>query len=525
MTDILSALGPEPTDSVRPVPSPPKKSSLVGIQELLEQKRTMFSDDPNIIRAIEKMQLSISKIQSQEGFESKNIVEVENILITVQKLSGGNPANGDYLVKAQIRATALVIKMVAERVLPLCHGKVNNIWTIGEKETATHVYGTPRDDRLLPRIGESKQEAKLREELTTAADIKRKLKEKALLSLADEIKEQELQIANSIGMIPSDDQLELLAEEVEGQGKHEIAEKIRNQIGRATRNLSIDFEEVVDPEEKIHGRFTLKSEKASGDLEERLAGELLIEDPWSFGEQLLQGMVDLQNAGYAHGDLKAENILLYEQRLKIADFGKARLMQPSERKIYTGNARYEPPEGRMSLQGDVYSTGLLMIRILEKNFLTDESPTLVTITERTRKSISPEASRRGVEKFVSEHKDCPQTETTELKGMVTVFSRRALYSINTPSGEILSRAEEAIQTYIEALATKIDFSLRRTLITRGIVEPALTITIRAAIDPLKILLTRMTLSNPTKRPTMAEALATYKPIAASIHHLLTAPHQ
>lgn len=179
--------------------------------------------------------------------------------------------------------------------------------------------------------------------------------------------------------------------------------------------LAIEYEEL---NETIKGKAVFQVEKAECDGEDFVIGDVkdhsvTYQERFSIIEDILKGFATLNKMGYAYGDGKPENLLVYKDtdtqkyRAKIADFGKTQkiIFDDQGNEIpgqYSGNFRFCPPEGTLSTKADSWSTALIIIRLLEDPLL-DEGKPLVSIKSQNR-DIKAIKKRRGVEKYVTEHK-------------------------------------------------------------------------------------------------------------------------
>ena len=243
-------------------------------------------------------------------------------------------------------------------------------------------------------------------------------------------------------MIPQPGKQAALAEEAEKIAA--IRKKSQN-----SKNLAID----MTAEPLYKGEYTAK--ESNGDFSKILASNAIqnLEQALAYAHDLLNGLAELHEAGYAHGDLKPENVLEFEEGptsiLKLADFGKSKPLEKDESAIMMGNRRFSPPEQRVSFKGDVYGMGLMLIHIFE-----------MQSSERPEKSIESLLPRSRI---------------------FAIFARviSALFR-----GISLSKPQASIHAHINALT---------------------------GISPdLKSLLRDMTHDDPAKRPTAAEALERLK---------------
>ncbi len=146
-------------------------------------------------------------------------------------------------------------------------------------------------------------------------------------------------------------------------------------------------------------------------LEARLAreGRLFIPSALWIARQAVQGMLELQQAGFAHGDIKPANIfLLANGQVKLIDLGFARSVDDvgaaGLRGALTGTADYLAPETismerRNPVARDVYSLGVTLFRMLTGHlpFAADTIAHVVRLHRETRppalRRQCPEASR------------------------------------------------------------------------------------------------------------------------------------
>jgi serine/threonine protein kinase len=307
-----------------------------------------------------------------------------------------------------------------------------------------------------------------------------------------------------------------------------IMEFFKQDFIKNTVSENLALKQDVDRTVMIDGKYPIKTDLSSGDLETLLASSTGIK--WGdkpilaiqrqiknelnvitgYGFQFLNGIKHLHDAGFVHGDIKLENALVYRgpdkdangnliTHIKIADFGKAIPLNPEEDAMHFGNNRYTAPEGRLSQKSEVYSSAIALIRILEKDLISDKSGMItddILESDQRDPSMPVLEKRKGVEKFLTLNKDTFQTEVTFLKGKVKV-GLRALFSPNKKNyeGEKFVKAEKEIYRYIDILTQKMAQNYS--------IEPE-------KIKKLNELLKDMTKSNPDSRPTMEVVVKRYR---------------
>jgi eukaryotic-like serine/threonine-protein kinase len=103
-------------------------------------------------------------------------------------------------------------------------------------------------------------------------------------------------------------------------------------------------------------------------LAERLEKRIALNTALSYSEQLLEAIAFAHRHRIIHCDIKPENLILFSDgRLKLTDFGIAKVAQKTVRGSGTGTVGYMAPEqamGKPSLRSDVFSAGLVIYRML-----------------------------------------------------------------------------------------------------------------------------------------------------------------
>lgn len=319
--------------------------------------------------------------------------------------------------------------------------------------------------------------------------------------------------------------------------------------------------EIVEGAEKVKGKFTAKAERAGGgDLDKAMVkqfggvvrkrsydehGKLkikLVEDPavqpeakkraeftqrQEFGAQYLQGMTNLHKAGWACGDPKPENALVYydyddtgkvvNQTVRISDFGKAERLHGKDGvepppKPYIGNPRFAPPEGVLTAKGDVYGAGIGLIRMWEEGVLAaegggkdkDETMMISTATMKETGSLGdsvPKSRRRGLERFLIRNKHSLAAEMEFGSYGSWIKCRKELNSRASQGKDRVITSQEMeqerqISTYVDALKERI--------------EKSGTPVNKEELAKLCQLFRDMTSADPKSRPTMEEALQRYQ---------------
>jgi serine/threonine-protein kinase len=118
----------------------------------------------------------------------------------------------------------------------------------------------------------------------------------------------------------------------------------------------------------IDGRFVIVFPLGERTLSDRLRSRISVEKALDFGEQLLEGVAYAHRHRIIHCDIKPENIILFPgDRLRLTDFGIAKIAQRTVRGSGTGTVGYMAPEqamGRPSAGSDVFSAGVILYRML-----------------------------------------------------------------------------------------------------------------------------------------------------------------
>ena len=110
--------------------------------------------------------------------------------------------------------------------------------------------------------------------------------------------------------------------------------------------------------------FPLGQEALSDRLQRRMALTTVLE----LNEQMLAATACAHRSKVIHCDIKPENFILFpENRIKLTDFGIARIAQRTVQGNGTGTIGYMAPEqamGKPSFRSDVFSLGLILHRML-----------------------------------------------------------------------------------------------------------------------------------------------------------------
>ncbi|MHC4063924.1 MAG: serine/threonine-protein kinase [Planctomycetota bacterium] len=117
----------------------------------------------------------------------------------------------------------------------------------------------------------------------------------------------------------------------------------------------------------IDGIFVIAyplGQRSLGDrIQHRMSGRTVVE----LAEQMLEAVAFAHHQRVMHCDLKPENFIIFSgNRLRLADFGIARVAQRTIEASGSGTVGYIAPEqamGKPSLRSDVFSLGLIMYRM------------------------------------------------------------------------------------------------------------------------------------------------------------------
>lgn len=118
----------------------------------------------------------------------------------------------------------------------------------------------------------------------------------------------------------------------------------------------------------IDERFVLVFPLGERTLEQRLCNRMSQTTALGLSEQMLDAVAYAHRARIVHCDIKPENLILFSNnRLRLTDFGIAKIAHKTLHGSGTGTVGYMAPEqamGKPSVRSDVFSVGLIMYRLL-----------------------------------------------------------------------------------------------------------------------------------------------------------------
>ncbi|MCA9185649.1 MAG: protein kinase [Pirellulaceae bacterium] len=117
----------------------------------------------------------------------------------------------------------------------------------------------------------------------------------------------------------------------------------------------------------VQDKFVIVYALGERTLDERMRTRISFDVMLDFAEQMLSAVAHAHHHRIIHCDIKPENMILFpNNRLRLADFGIARVAQRTLKASGSGTMGYMAPEqamGRPSFRSDVFSLGLILWRM------------------------------------------------------------------------------------------------------------------------------------------------------------------
>ena len=117
----------------------------------------------------------------------------------------------------------------------------------------------------------------------------------------------------------------------------------------------------------IDDRFVISFPLGERTLDDRLRNRMSLTTALDYASQMLEAAAYAHRLRIIHCDIKPENLIIFPgNRLRLTDFGIAKVAQKTVRGSGTGTVGYMAPEqamGKPSLRSDVFSLGLIIYRM------------------------------------------------------------------------------------------------------------------------------------------------------------------
>ena len=146
-----------------------------------------------------------------------------------------------------------------------------------------------------------------------------------------------------------------------------LLEDFRNEV-RMTAKLDHPHILQLKNASFIDDRFVIAFPLGEKSLTERLKKRMSLSTALELGDQLIDAVAYAHSHRIIHCDIKPDNIIMFPgSRVKLTDFGIAKVAMKKLRGSGTGTVGYMAPEqamGRPTLRSDVFSVGLILYRML-----------------------------------------------------------------------------------------------------------------------------------------------------------------
>lgn len=133
---------------------------------------------------------------------------------------------------------------------------------------------------------------------------------------------------------------------------------------------SLDHPNILPIKSALHidGHFLLVQPLGEESLEDRLERRIAPRRVVEYGRQMLEALAFAHGRRIIHCDVKPDNLILFPgDRLRLTDFGIARIAWRTMKASGSGTLGYQAPEqafGRPSPRSDVFAAGLILARMM-----------------------------------------------------------------------------------------------------------------------------------------------------------------